>query len=78
MCMCRPVVCIWSKDEQAPLNVTAANDAEMEAIYTQEDTDFRNFSCALKLSITYASNIGGMGTIIGSGPNIVFKGQMEA
>jgi len=64
------------KDEVEPLK--AADEAEWQRIYDKEDTDFRHFSCALKLSITYACNIGGTGTIIGCGPNIVFKGQAES
>jgi sodium-dependent dicarboxylate transporter 2/3/5 len=54
------------------------DDGELQRQYEQEDTEFRSFACALKLSVTYASNVGGLGTIIGCGPNIVFKGQAEA
>lgn len=64
------------RDEVIPLNEN--DEAEWQRIYDKEDTDFRHFSCALKLSITYACNIGGTGTIIGCGPNIVFKGQAES
>ncbi|HOX82570.1 MAG TPA: DASS family sodium-coupled anion symporter [Chryseolinea sp.] len=34
----------------------------------------RNFALGLMLSIAYAANIGGMGTIIGTPPNVVFVG----
>jgi len=71
-------VCSASPDEQVPLKGNAQSDEEMEKIYAKEDREFRNFSCALKLSVTYASNVGGIGTIIGCGPNIVFKGQLES
>jgi sodium-dependent dicarboxylate transporter 2/3/5 len=37
----------------------------------------RNFSLALMLVIAYASNIGGMGTIIGTPPNVAFIGIIE-
>jgi Na+/H+ antiporter NhaD/arsenite permease-like protein len=60
-----------------PLNEEVVSDAEQQRIYDLEDAEFRNFACALKLSVTYASNVGGLGTIIGCGPNIVFKGQTE-
>ena len=46
--------------------------------YDKEDKDFIGFAVALKLSVAYASNIGGIGTLIGCGPNIVFKGQAES
>lgn len=37
----------------------------------------RNFSTALMLSLAYASNIGGIGTLIGTPPNVVFRGIIE-
>ena len=46
-------------------------------IYAKEDNEFRLFACALKISVSYAASIGGTGTLIGSGPNIVLKGQAE-
>ena len=71
-------VLIRSEDQSTPLNEAAASEAELKRTYAKEDAEFRNFACALKLSVTYASNVGGLGTIIGCGPNIVFKGQTEA
>lgn len=38
---------------------------------------FRMFALSLMLSIAYAANIGGMGTLIGTPPNIVFAGFMQ-
>jgi sodium-dependent dicarboxylate transporter 2/3/5 len=37
----------------------------------------RNFSMALMLGIAYAASIGGMGTLVGTPPNIVLAGQMQ-
>jgi len=53
------------------------DEAKWEEQYANEDSEFRLFSCALKLSVSYAASIGGTGTLIGSGPNIVLKGQAE-
>ena len=36
---------------------------------------FTNFSLCLLLGIAYAANIGGMGTLIGTPPNLIFAGQ---
>jgi solute carrier family 13 (sodium-dependent dicarboxylate transporter), member 2/3/5 len=37
----------------------------------------RNFALGLMLSIAYAANIGGIATIIGTPPNVVFKGMYQ-
>jgi sodium-dependent dicarboxylate transporter 2/3/5 len=37
----------------------------------------RKFALSLMLGVSYASSIGGVGTIIGSPPNVVFVGQMK-
>jgi sodium-dependent dicarboxylate transporter 2/3/5 len=39
---------------------------------------FGNFKTALMLSIAYASSIGGIGTLIGTPPNLVFAAQVRA
>jgi len=65
------------KEETVPLK-EMADEAKWEAQYAKEDNEFRLFACALKISVSYAASIGGTGTLIGSGPNIVLKGQAEA
>lgn len=37
----------------------------------------QNFATAIMLSIAYASNIGGVATLIGTPPNVVFRGLIE-
>ncbi len=39
--------------------------------------DIKNFSVSILLTISFASSIGGMATLIGTPPNIVFAGYME-
>ena len=41
------------------------------------DTDKANFDTALLLGIAYAATIGGMSTLIGTAPNIVFSAFMQ-
>jgi len=64
-----------SKEESVPLK--EMDEAKWAEIYANEDNEFRLFACALKISVSYAASIGGTGTLIGSGPNIVLKGQAE-
>lgn len=42
-----------------------------------EGREMANFSLALMLVIAYASNIGGMATVIGTPPNVAFVGYIE-
>src|SRR5688572_22190302 len=51
--------------ENKSVNVTALPKSE------------RNFALGLMLMIGYASSLGGLGTIIGTPPNVVFKGLLE-
>ncbi len=42
-----------------------------------QDKDAANFSVALLLGVAYAASVGGIGTLIGTPPNIVLVGQLE-
>jgi len=72
--MSKKLLC--SRDETAPLK--EMDESKWVEQYANEDEEFRLFACALKISVSYAASIGGTGTLIGSGPNIVLKGQAEA
>lgn len=45
--------------------------------HTYSESRLQNFSVALMLSIAYASNIGGLSTIIGTPPNTAYVGYMN-
>lgn len=45
--------------------------------HTAQTKGYRNFALSLMLVIAYASNIGGMATIIGTPPNVAFAGFIE-
>jgi solute carrier family 13 (sodium-dependent dicarboxylate transporter), member 2/3/5 len=45
--------------------------------HEQEGSSMQNFSLVLMLVIAYASNIGGMATVIGTPPNVAFAGFIE-
>jgi sodium-dependent dicarboxylate transporter 2/3/5 len=63
-----------SEAEKQPLNV---NPEQQQIQWEKEDKEFKAFACALKLCVAYASNVGGTGTLIGCGPNIVLKGMAD-
>lgn len=51
--------------------------AEQRGDAASNNTNDKNFSAALMLGITYASSIGGMGTLIGTPPNAIFAGFVQ-
>jgi solute carrier family 13 (sodium-dependent dicarboxylate transporter), member 2/3/5 len=56
------------------IDLTRSNkNARIQEMNPQE----RNFALGLMLSIGYAASIGGIATIIGTPPNVVFKGLLE-
>ncbi|ESN92181.1 hypothetical protein HELRODRAFT_186154 [Helobdella robusta] len=61
--------------------LTVKTDQAAPVVLSKEDEEsnkrFASFRTALKLCVPYASSIGGCGTLIGCGPNIVLKGQLE-
>ena len=48
-----------------------------ETIPDITDKDESNFDTALLLGIAYAATIGGMSTLIGTAPNVVFSAFMQ-
>lgn len=56
------------------INLTQPNSGA--AIHEMNPRE-RNFAMGLMLSIGYAASIGGIATIIGTPPNVVFKGLLE-
>ena len=68
--MCR------AEGEKEPLN-TMVDRALQQQQWEKEDAEFTKFACALKLCVAFAANVGGVGTLIGCGPNIVVKGMAD-
>jgi sodium-dependent dicarboxylate transporter 2/3/5 len=64
-----------SESEKQPLNMS---EEQMKIQWEKEDKEFRCFAASLKLCVAYASNVGGTGTLIGCGPNIVLKGMADS
>ena len=44
---------------------------------TEEDSDHNSFCKCLALSIAYSANVGGVATLTGSPPNLIFKNQID-
>jgi sodium-dependent dicarboxylate transporter 2/3/5 len=58
------------------LPIALAISKQLEKSFS--DTEKRNFRLALMLAIAYSASIGGIGTLIGTPPNVVFSGILKA
>ncbi len=56
------------------LPIGIATIIAVNALPGKDDNDFRNFGTVLMLSIAYSASIGGITTLIGTPPNIIFAG----
>lgn len=57
-----------------PIAASAVSLMETQKMDTKAS---KNFGTAIMLCIAYSANIGGMATLIGTPPNVVFRGQIE-
>lgn len=57
-----------------PIAASVVSLMELQKI---QGANVKNFSTAIMLCIAYAANIGGIATLIGTPPNVVFRGQIE-
>ncbi|HJU64643.1 MAG TPA: SLC13 family permease, partial [Gemmatimonadaceae bacterium] len=52
-------------------------DADGQGAHSAGERDTRNMRTALMLGVAYAASIGGMGTLIGTPPNLIFAGAVQ-
>jgi sodium-dependent dicarboxylate transporter 2/3/5 len=60
-----------------PIGLAILSEAALIGGTTVEaDPDLSRTATAMMLGVAYAANIGGMGTLVGTAPNVVFVGQL--
>ncbi|XP_060600137.1 Na(+)/citrate cotransporter-like isoform X3 [Ruditapes philippinarum] len=69
-----PNIHIETEKEQSKVNFDDIPDNVLE---DDDDPAFRRLCKCLTLSIAYAANVGGIGSLTGTGPNLVMKGQLD-
>ena len=53
------------------------NNSEAATIKSKDISGFSWLAKGLMLGVAYSANIGGIATLTGTGPNLVFKGDIE-
>ncbi|MDH5526016.1 MAG: SLC13 family permease [Nitrospirota bacterium] len=60
-----------------PIGLAILNEAALiGGTRVEDDPDLLRTATAMMLGVAYAANIGGMGTLVGTAPNVVFVGQL--
>lgn len=73
------VLSMWISNTATTVMMLPIALSVVDLLQTKENSvQFKRFKLGLLLSIAYSANIGGMGTIIGTPPNVVFAGYMES
>jgi solute carrier family 13 (sodium-dependent dicarboxylate transporter), member 2/3/5 len=60
-----------------PIGMAVASQVGLESSDPQNRASGDNFGAGLMLGIAYAASIGGMATLIGTPPNVIFAGQVR-
>ncbi|XP_045170886.2 Na(+)/citrate cotransporter-like [Mercenaria mercenaria] len=69
-----PNVYIETEKDKTKVNFDDIPDNVLE---DDDDPAFRRLCKCLTLSIAYSANVGGIGSLTGTGPNLVMKGQLD-
>jgi solute carrier family 13 (sodium-dependent dicarboxylate transporter), member 2/3/5 len=69
---------MWISNTATAMMLTPIGAAVIEQIITRRGEGARQLAPALMLGIAYAASVGGIATLVGTPPNIVFVSQMDA
>ena len=81
LCWSQPVISMWVMNTSTTLMLLpiglAVCASVAETIPNFSAKQRKNFETSLLLGIAYAASIGGMSTLVGTAPNIIFAGFMQ-
>lgn len=67
---------IYIEDENEQIKVDF-DDVPDNVLSDDDDPAFKRLCKCISLSIAYSANVGGIGSLTGTGPNLVMKGQLD-
>ena len=75
--ICTGFISMWISNTAATLMMLPLAMSIIAIFSNHKEGNFNNFKMSLLLSVAYASNFGGLATLIGSPPNLVMAGYIE-
>lgn len=71
------IISMWISNTATVIMLVSAVAAIITLDHSYSENDYKKISCGFMLALAYSATIGGISTLVGTPPNMVFAGFME-